>query len=199
MDTQNRKTLWIGLGHVKGVGKDTVGNMMIEWVLQNVGMGTTVSFARELKLIAQRLFEKKGMRGPLAYDMDRVAKETPLPELNNLTPRDIYIKLGGCIREICPTYWMDFVLDDPWYARTMDVVVVTDVRYLNEVERLHEMGAILIDVMRPGYTSDDPVDAALDGVLWQNYTISNDGDLEHLRNSVGHIMQGIWDIHGALR
>ena len=65
-----------------------------------------------------------------------------------------------------------------------DIVVITDLRYPNEAERIKALGGVIWEVKRPGIESDghaseQPLPDAL-----VDYVILNDGDIDNLRGRV---------------
>jgi hypothetical protein len=63
--------------------------------------------------------------------------------------RPLYVAYGAYMRTIKPTYWIDRLFAD---MSLLDEgpVVVTDVRYLNEVNRVQKEGGVIIQISRPG-------------------------------------------------
>lgn len=87
---------------------------------------------------------------PLAVFQDDARKEKPLPEYGypNETPRSLLIAVGtDLFRSRWPDIWVD-----SWEnkARRLPLVVVTDLRFPNELGRVRAMGATVIRITRPG-------------------------------------------------
>jgi hypothetical protein len=74
--------------------------------------------------------------------------------------------------------------------RSADVVVVTDVRFLNEALLIEDLGGALLRVSRPGADTDPDAhssETALDNYQFR-YVIRNHGTLADLRNDVGSFL-----------
>jgi hypothetical protein len=94
--------------------------------------------------------------------------------------------LGGNARKVFgDTFWIDQVLpmsDTSWPEK--GTLVVTDVRYPNEAERIKLIGGEVWEIIRPGLTSDGhsseiPLEPHL-----VDKTIVNDGSLDDLEKKV---------------
>jgi len=98
------------------------------------------------------------------------------------SPRDIWIELGNAARAIAPDVWVRSVIDAPVH-QTADVLLVSDVRYPNEVSVIRERGGLLVKVVRPDVPeSDDVADSALAAMpddQW-DMVVVNGGDKDSL-------------------
>jgi dephospho-CoA kinase len=63
-------------------------------------------------------------------------------------------------------------------------VVITDCRFLNEVELVHEFGGIVVEVKRPGCVKSDHISDA--GIPADRY-VFNDSTLEYLRAEADYL------------
>lgn len=111
-------------------------------------------------------------------------KETPVPELNGRTPRYAMQTLGtewgrGLIAD---SLWVDAVVR---LAMQAGQVVITDVRFPNEVQAVKDVGGIVIRITRPGLSTEDahPSEALIDELL-VDYEIANDSTVEELHSKV---------------
>lgn len=134
----------IGLHGLAGAGKDTVADY----------------------LVRQHRFVKRPLAAPIKAALntmfgwlpedweDREWKEARAPELGNRSPRYLAQTLG--------TEWgRDLVVDDLWLrlmerewnhvlAMSSDVgMVVPDVRFVNEAERIRQLGGMVVRIVRP--------------------------------------------------
>jgi hypothetical protein len=143
----------IGLGHYSRVGKNTLASMIgIELARQAPGIRVKiVSFASKLKDIAHQLYSWDGMQDEAFYETPEgaVMRDVKLPTLQ-MTPIEVWVALGTpAIREhVYQNTWVDYTLKTD---HKCDVLIVTDVRFPNEVEAINELGGILIKVVRDGY------------------------------------------------
>lgn len=116
------------------------------------------------KLPAKLSFEKTAFADPLKFSVatalgldiqvfyDQALKNTPLPQVYGLTPRQLMQQIGtnGYRKLISDRVWID-----TWMRRVEDLinngtprVVVEDVRFLNERNAVREVG-LIVAVVRP--------------------------------------------------
>lgn len=140
--------LIIGVSGKKGSGKDTLANILVK----KYGF-IKRSFAEALKSGVRKDFD-------LTKDhTDGKLKELPTKFINTKyhqsdgclkteywTPRDIMVEYGQFFRKFNPNYWVDSVFDnlkhiDPFknYPKLIRVVI-SDVRFKNEADRIREEG-----------------------------------------------------------
>lgn len=143
----------IGLGHYSRVGKDSFANAVIDALRERAPRIKVAkkSFASKMKETAQQLYGWAGLQGEDYYNDPAHEHERTvvLPALG-MTPVGIWVRFGTlAIREkVYDQTWVNYVLETDW---GLDVMVVPDVRFFNEVEALRGKGAHLIKVVRPGY------------------------------------------------
>lgn len=63
--------------------------------------------------------------------------------------RDCLIFIGDGFRQMQPKIWIDLAFRDMRYHQ-----IISDVRYLNEVTRIHEEGGLNVLMWRPGHEND---------------------------------------------
>jgi hypothetical protein len=108
--------------------------------------------------------------------------------------RRILQELGSAMRAVDPDIWIRPVLEKAIEANDAGVpVVVTDVRYPNEVDALKRSGFRLLHINRPGTPQLDHESERL-GPEAAQYLVQNDGDLAHLSEQ----LERIWDEIHAL-
>lgn len=169
----------IGLAGKKRSGKDTVARM-----LQAHGFVPS-SFAAPLRSFVA------GLLGATLEELDR-EKETPLAFLDGATPRQMMQTLG--------TEWgRAMVHPELWtrswaqrYRSYIDAgadLVVTDVRFENEAEIIWSAGGYVVELHRPGLSSDDShiSEAGLPGRLI-HASLYNDCDMETLQQRVADML-----------
>lgn len=157
-------------------GKDTVGARLVA----RFGY-TRLAFADPLKDMAVEINPIVARDGigefrlaPLvnAYGWDRA--KTEFPEV-----RRILQSVGQGIRDRDPNYWVSVLQRN--MRRLSGPIVVTDVRYMNEVNALEDYGFRAVRVIRPGipemnHSSETALEDFCAGV-----NIMNTGTLEDLR------------------
>jgi len=154
----------IGLGAYSRVGKDTTADLIVK-KCQNLGLtAKKLPLAWKLKQICRDLYAWDGMQDPEFYDTPNGEKyrDIKLPTLN-MTPVEVWVAMGtpairACVYQMT---WVDYILKTD---HGVDVLIVPDVRFPNEVEAFHNHNAKLVKVVREGYGPRDTVpDQALIG------------------------------------
>jgi len=133
----------IGLGCTAQVGKDTAADYLEK---KYPGRVKKVAFADKLKRTAMELF---GLTWEQCYG-DQKTKETVDPRYG-LTPREILQGIGEKLREICPSIWVDTVFNTtiPELEKEgFDIFVISDVRYPNEGDKIHEHDGVVVKIIR---------------------------------------------------
>lgn len=142
-----------------------------------------------------------------ALNIDSFAFASPLKEMYsytcslfdfdpNVKDREFLQKMGGWVRNKDPDAFVKILMDkvDMSYA---DIIIVTDVRYLNEANALRRNGFKLIKLVRPGFETS--VESELQGAsthesemdvdsIAPHVTIINNGDLDELLDGVKQMM-----------
>lgn len=184
----------IAFAHRKRVGKDTAAKFLDTALrLERPGIKVRkVSFAAKLKDICHQLFGWAGLQPGVYYEnpANESKREEVLPAIGK-TPRQIWIEVGNKMREVYPDVWVDNAL------RSLDssyILIVTDCRFENEVNKIHELGGVVYKITRPDApVSDDASDCALEGFAGFDGIIVNGGTLKDLHNSINEIAKGLLD------
>lgn len=186
------KTKLIGLCGYAGAGKDATAAL-----LRMVGY-QRVAFADQVREEVRHFLEdNKENLGPAPLEMWRLLKEI-------VDTREVDVKpTSSRMRKILQLWGSEFRrAQDPEYwtkaahRKIQDIllrgegVVVSDVRFPNEVALVEDLGGVIWKVVRPGLTSDGHVSE--DGVdkIIPSLTLENSGTLLDLAEKV----QGeLWD------
>lgn len=168
------------LGH-KESGKDTLASFLIK----DHGY-TRLAFADDLKALAYDL-------NPwIETDHDGFWRLATLVDMSSwdeakkeFEVRRFLQDLGVSLRERDPNFWVDRV------ARRLEIengpIVITDVRFLNEVDLVNGYSGALARIVREeadtaalhdSHVSEHELD-----MVWADYTIDNNGTLESLRSA----------------
>lgn len=97
----------------------------------------------------------------------------------------------------------DILGTDIWVNTALDNahgdIVVTDVRFPNEVRGIEERGGIVIRIIRPGIgpKNDHASETSLDNYDF-NYWVTNDGTSEQLQERVVRMVRGVYNEHTKL-
>jgi len=173
----------IALGHRQGVGKDTCAEIL----RQKNGKRTQIlSFAHELKYHCWTLFGGLGLQTPEYYNENYDAKNQTLPL--GKTPREIWIEYGYYMRKISPDIWIHKVMGK--MTQENYLYVITDLRYPNEFNTIHDLGGICVRIDRDNaLVSEDVADIALQSYPNSEWdmVIDNNGNLDDLATKVSPI------------
>ncbi len=143
----------IGIGHYSRVGKDTFANGLIDMLGE---MDPTLkvgrrSFASKLKQITHDLYAWAGLQNEAYYNDPATEhlRDTVLPLLG-MTPVEVWVRFGTpAVRErVYDRTWIDYLLKTD---HGLDVIVIPDVRFPNEIDAIREVGGHLIKIVRDGY------------------------------------------------
>jgi len=135
----------IGFGCTAQVGKDTAAEYLEE---KFPGQVKRVAFADKVKEAAMLVF---GLSHEQCYGSQEI-KETIDPRYG-LTPREILQGIGQKMREIYDLIWVDTLFNTtiPEVEKQgYDCAVISDVRYPNEGNKIHEEGGTVVKVQRVG-------------------------------------------------
>lgn len=143
----------IGLGHYSRTGKDTFANALVD-ILHEMNPKLQVgkrSFASKLKEITHELYSWAGLGNEDYYNdpAHEQEREVVLPAMG-MTPVEVWVKFGTpAVREqVYAQTWVDYLLKS---NHGLDVLIIPDVRFPNEVEAIHKEGGHLIKIIRDGY------------------------------------------------
>jgi hypothetical protein len=179
----------VGIGYKKRRGKDTAADALVR-DLNFVKHGFSYAL-KELAIRANpvvvtepRYENVRHGHNTLAYLVERTGWEYAKDHYPEV--REFLQKLGTGARDV---FGADFWVDE-WSRYVQDLqagtgadVVVPDVRYVNEAERLRAMGAFLIRINRPGMGAridDHESETQLDGWDGWDVEIKNDGGVVDL-------------------
>lgn len=147
------KPIIIGLGHYSRTGKDTFANGLVD-SLQEMDPKLKVgrrSFATKLKEVTSDLYGWAGLKGEAFYNdpANEHLRDVVLPDLG-MTPVEVWVQFGTpAVREqVYNLTWVDYLLKTD---HGLDVIVIPDVRFPNEMKAIRNAGGHLIKVVRGGY------------------------------------------------
>ena len=164
----------IGIAGYKGSGKDTAGSVLTEMF----GF-KKMSFAAPIKDLVANTFDLSRSMLDGTTPQARELREQELPQVFNKTPRFLLQVIGTGFRDLVhPDVWVKIVEEK--YKSQSNHVVITDVRFPNEVDMINNHGFV-IGVKRPGFNGDQHIsERALDDVALP-YIVNNDGDTADLK------------------
>lgn len=182
----------IGLGHRKGVGKDTFASFLKVHLLTLGIKASTTSFADQLKWCAHRIWAWAGLQPPNYYNTPEgyCYKDIVLTAIGK-SPRELWIEFGNAVRAIHKDTWVNLALNPLGLAKDYDnsqVRIVTDVRFPNEAEIIRNSGGMLIRVDRDcSPLVVDGADEVLKGYRGWDVAIKNNGTKEELQASAAYM------------
>lgn len=169
----------IGITGSKGSGKDTFAAVLIEKNFHNVKM------ADALKEMLRSLYRYAGVDAEtIERKIEGDMKEVPCRIIGGKTPRHAMQTLGTewGRDQIQPTFWTDL-----WEAKVAGMlkdgtpVVVTDVRFPEECNRIRDLGGRIVRIERPGHaTGDGHASETTMNSLQVDETVYNDGSISRL-------------------
>jgi hypothetical protein len=169
----------IAFGHRRRVGKDTATRLFVDALASKNIPARQVSFAGSLKDVCADIFGWAGLQGPSHYEEHPAEKEEILPALG-LSPRRIWIDVGNKLREVYEDVWIDLALNQA--AKEKTVIIISDLRYPNEVDKVHCAGGVVVKIVRDkAPISNDVADTALANYEKWDMTIENNGTIDEFR------------------
>lgn len=184
----------IGLGHYSRTGKDSFANFLLEALARTPIVAGKMAFAWKLKQICHELYAWAGLREPEFYDTkEGEPYRDVVLEAIGKTPVAIWVDAGTrAFREqVYDRTWIDYLLKN---NHGLDVLVIPDVRFPNEVEAVRALGGTLIKVVRPGYGPRKTVaDRALLGFTDWDYVIGSSGQMSELQSWANLFAQHLQD------
>lgn len=173
---------FIGFGHRHRMGKDAAGHELKK-IINKIYPNLVVecrAFADPIYEIGHKLYGWDDFQTKEFYDTNPEYKTVPLAHVGK-TPREILIDIGtpAFRNNVWKNTWTEYLMHI-CSRHENRLVLVTDVRFQNELDIIHREGGFCIKVTRHGVPlSDDVADSALDGVPF-DLEIWNDGTLEDL-------------------
>lgn len=183
----------LAFGHQKSVGKDTAAGFVMSYLRSNSKVKRVVKagFADKLKDVCYQLYKWAGlMPGPWYEETSdrRLLKEVVLPKLGK-SPRQIWIAFGNEVKNAAYLdTWLDYLLQNT----AADFLVVSDMRFPNEADRIKTLGGRVIKIVRPdiAHTSDAADDPLLSYNRWDHILV-NDSNLGSFYSKVTNYVESM--------
>lgn len=193
----------IALNGFKKSGKGALGRLLGAYAQK--GPAKEVQFSEPLKVLTGRIFGIDLPEGGLYDFVDTDFKDSAVLDVawdhrldhrgTHLTGRQILQNLGHGARETFgDSFWVDQALpphEDDFRRKYggFQHVIVTDLRYPNEAQRVIDLGGYVIEIIRPGIESDGHhTEQPLPRNLVHG-TVKNDGNLDDLAGKALEIVQ----------
>ncbi len=174
----------IGLAGKAGSGKD----LFAELIKKRLGNDSVenLAFAKPIKDAAKILFN---FTDEQLYDQ---TKKEEIDQRWGKSPRQIFQWLGGLLRED---------IDDDFFIGNMKqrienskaaVIVITDIRFLNELKLIKSMGGKVIKIVRPNAEttkhSDDISEQGIED-KFVDVIVINDGTIEEYNDEIMELLR----------
>lgn len=186
----------VAFGHRSSVGKDTSAKFLdTELRVRKPGIKIKkVSFASPLKDVTYRMFSWTGIKPPIHYENHREDRKIIIPALG-MDIVQLWVKMGNLIRkEFHPEVWINAALD----GNGFDVILISDLRYPNEVDKVRSLGGLIYKINRPdAEIRDTEADNALEGWDGWDGTFTNDAGLKRLNEQMVSLAEEL--LNGPLR
>jgi len=115
------------------------------------------------------------------------------------TPREIYQEIGTDIFRDDITKIFPHIKDDFWVihmGRRLEYleeknIVISDVRYQNEIDQIHKLGGVVIKIIRPDLENNDShkSEKGIDDLVGFDYTIINNQTKKDLYNKINDVFR----------
>jgi hypothetical protein len=173
-------TTIIGLCGFGGVGKDTVAQLLVE----NHHF-TKRAFADKLREFALFLDSYLPEAQGKYSDLERCGGYEQAKRTHPCV-RQYLVTIGeACRKTFSPTHWIDMCLARATLCHG-DAIVISDVRYPNEVEAIHQAGGVIWRIHRPDCEAAHPTEAASIAKCKADFELNNDGTIEDLKEKVNY-------------
>ena len=202
---KNPHTFFIGFSGKKQSGKDTAAKFAKEILEQRGRKVEIVAFADPLKELCINLF---GLERELVYGTHedketithlawenlpleaRITASGPLLRSGNMTIREVLQAFGtGVMRRFYSNVWAEAPFRRNWIGT--DVVILSDIRFLNEIEVVEKYEGTIIRVVRnTGLLDTHASEIELDSYPFR-HIIENNGSLDDLYNKVYDCLEEI--------
>ena len=182
----------VAFAHRKRVGKDSAAKYLDTHLRCHGIKSVKLSFAAKLKAVCHDMFGWAGLQPGIFYEDEKNAhlREVVLPEIGK-TPRQIWIEVGNKMREVYADVWIDNALRGTPSAQ---VLIITDLRFTNEADKVHALGGKIYKIVRPGVpVSDDASDCALDNYTGWDGILQNDSNLAAFHNVIKTLGEKVVD------
>lgn len=180
----------LAFGHRSSVGKDTCAKLVqkiLRMEMSYKGHIHIVGFADPLKEKCYTDFKEYGHEHPEVYEEDRSKRDVILRNIN-ISVVQLWITIGNFYRAFYPDYWVDALFNK--YKNYKGVLLIKDLRYLNEVEAIKKRHGTIIKVNNSKAKRIVSVaDDALESFEQWDYTINNETDIKSLMDILRPIVK----------
>lgn len=178
----------IGICGKKFSGKSTVG-----LYLEDEYNYKQIAFADALKDICKIIFglTTEQLNGDLKETVDEYWNTTPRKILQFVGTDLFKNRIGELLPHIGSTIWIEIVkrnILQEWNTHPNTKFVITDIRFVDEIDFIHNIGGKVIKITRPSTHIDTHVSEVNINNLCCDYNINNKYSLEYLYSSIDDIL-----------
>jgi len=211
---EEENQILIGLGYKKRSGKDTVADILV----RDYGF-VKISFAEPLKDLCSLLVQahkigedrvEEVLEGWFSKNCSKEDEFRMLDKVKELfkegITEDMFDVEDGKFRKLLQFVGTDVfrAVEDNFWVRLAfsgdipERMVISDVRFENELDAINEMDGISVLVHRDtGLMDTHASETALDGAVW-TYYIDNNGTLEELEEKVHDLIEDIEEVRDEI-
>jgi len=186
----------LAFGHKSRTGKDTATKLLIDYVNRehpDVKIERR-AFADAVKNVSYLLYRCHGLQPREYYDEHPEARAEKLPALG-MDPVEVWVAVGNKVRDIYAATWIDIALLDC----TADIIIVSDLRYPNEAERIHQLGGACVKMERKAAAIRNTIaDKALDGYNSWDKVMQNNSTPKALEQQLISLIDGLTWFHNTV-
>ena len=192
----------IGIAGKKRHGKDAVAKIIMNYAKEHGHVAVKRAMADPLKEeCAKMIVEELASNSSCSFNLTTYYEQV-LADMNSDETKEKYrllLQWWGTEfkRSIDPDYWVKRL--KVWLSvakNYVDLVVIPDVRFVNEIETVKQLGGIVIRVERPQLVQCDThaSEKLLDDYKNWDSVIVNDGTLDELEQHVRAVCEEIWKL-----
>lgn len=176
----------IGFLGKKGSGKDTCSDYMV----QNYS-SKKIAFADPMKQAIKILFQlsDEQLYGSLKEVIDPNWNVTPRHILQYVGTEMFRNNISNLLPDIGNDFWIKTFELSIKNIQDYDYIVVSDVRFQNEVDIIHKLGGTLVKINRSQENIDSHIsETEIDNIIDYDHVIQNNSTLEDLYNKIKYIV-----------
>jgi hypothetical protein len=177
-----KKPKILAFGHKSRTGKDTATRLLIDFINKTCPAVSVErrAFADKVKEISYQLYRYAGMKPAAHYDLHAEDRAVILPLLG-MDPVEVWVGVGNKIRDIYQDTWIDIALLDC----DAELIIVSDLRYPNEADRIRRLGGFCVKIERDDAAIRDTVaDNALNDYQDWDLVLENNSTQEALQEQL---------------
>jgi hypothetical protein len=148
----------------------------------NLSPWRNMKYAGLLKEISGKLCNVS----PTLYEYPHLKNQKAFPH-SSLTHREVLQTLGHTMRSLLHNrIWIDALFTN---YKSTDKWIISDCRYINEAEEIHNRGGLLIRIENPNILQDSHAsECELDTYHKFDHVIINDGNVFELAKKINHLL-----------